>query len=124
MESIMGKVQGVGECDAARRFNDSDGLREVRPVKSRGGAMGDLVRGQRFGTLQVTRAELIDAGRRLVLELHGGELNRHEVGMFMRELQSLQEKMQPVTAATPALLASRPLPEAEEFGSQSQPSGC
>jgi len=86
--------------------------------------MGDRTQGQRFGTLKVTRAELIDAGRRLVLELRGGELNRHEVGMLMRELQSLQEKMQPVTTSAPALLAARPLPGAEDLESQSQTGGC
>ena len=85
--------------------------------------MGSPSTSRLFGTLEVIRAELIDADRRLVLELHGGELNRHEVGMFMRELQSLQEKMQPVAAIATDLPVMRPLSDAENPGTQSRSEG-
>ena len=86
--------------------------------------MGEPSPSRLFGTLVVMRAELIDADRRLVLELHGGELNRHEVGMFMRELQSLQEKMQPVAAVATDLPVMQPPSDAVNAGTQSQSGGC
>ena len=47
-------------------------------------------RGQCFGAPEVKRAEVIDAGRLLVLDLCRGELNRYDLGMFIRQLQSLR----------------------------------
>ena len=118
----MGQIQGDGDYVAARKFNDS----ETAFVKSGGvgEAARDPARGQRFGTLEITRAELIDAGRRLLLDLHGGELNRHEVGMVMRELQYLQERMQTVDSVAPAVPAARTEPDPEVPAPQSYSSGC
>jgi hypothetical protein len=118
----MGQIQGEGDYVAAQKFNDS----ETAFVKSGrvGEAARDATRGQRFGTLEVTRAELIDAGRRLLLDLHVGELNRHEVGMVVRELQYLEERMQTVDRVAPAVPAERSEPEPEVPAPQSYSSGC
>jgi hypothetical protein len=118
----MGKLQGEGDDNAAWIFNDN----EMAFAKSGrvGEAARDAARGQRFGTLEVTRAELIDAGRRLLLDLHGGELNRHEVEMLMRELQYLQEKKQIVDSVAPPVPAARNEPDPEVPAPESYSSGC